>query len=106
MNTLQALQEGRARIEQGWCQKAAFRTADGSATDTPDTAAAWCAYGAICIGKHGIPHNLAYRTLVNVIREDGLGIWNDDATRTQEDVLAAYDRAIVIATKEATSASG
>jgi hypothetical protein len=100
MNTLEALKAGRDRIEQGWSQSAAFRSSDGAVTYIPDEAVAWCAYGAICIGHVGTPHNLAHRTLVNVIGEGGgLSIWNDDPSRTKEDVLAAYDKAIRLAEK-------
>jgi hypothetical protein len=76
--TTQALIAGRRRIEVGWCQ-GAMRTREGV-----------CAVGAVSF------HVDALRVLQTALGRDGIPGWNDIPTRTKDDVLALYDRAIAL----------
>lgn len=84
------LREGRAAVERGWCQRT-YRSEKGEV----------CALGALGF-KNGM---LATESQVLAQRALRVGIfssepyihhWNDRPERTKQDVLDAYDRAIVI----------
>lgn len=74
----QALIRGRQRIEAGWCQRA-MRTREGV-----------CAVAAVSF------HADALRMLQRALGRDGVPVWNDAPTRTKDDVLCLYDRAIAL----------
>ena len=64
-----------------------------------DDAVAWTLCGAFALaGKDGIPMGrlpAALRALTEVTEMESLNGWNDEATRTKEEVLDALDAAIV-----------
>lgn len=91
---IEALREGRARVERGWCQ-GVWSTPSGDRV---------CA--AVALHGH-----------LQVVIDDAIGIlatvigitpptvykvvlWNDAPERTQSDVIALYDRAIELAVAE------
>lgn len=98
---IEALREGRARVERGWCQ--AVLHAPGGAS---------CALGALCKpapGQDTMEPTRAHGWGAIACLEAALGVqysfdvagWNDSPERTQADVLALYDRAIELAVEEA-----
>jgi hypothetical protein len=97
--TSDALRAIRGRIETGWSQDAYARDASGERVPLgSDEAVAWTLCGAFALaGKDGIPMGhlpAALRALAEVTGMESLNGWNDDATRTKEEVLDALDVAI------------
>lgn len=85
---VQALLDGRAKIAKGWCQ--------GSfSIDRPECfgGAAYCSLGAV--GRF----NKVALYLCSSLPPDSNGLvsYNDAPGRTQDDILALYDRAIFLA---------
>ena len=85
-----------------WTIGAYNKDADGMDFVNPADAVAWCAEGAvweacrpICGGE--IVGGDALALLTEAIHNEHVPIWNDAATTTHADVLAAFDRAIAIA---------
>lgn len=97
MTDVEILKAARARIEQGWCQRAYAQDAEGSYVSTlsPD-ADSYCLSGALW-ATAGLDDKAVARCLV-LLSEDGraCGViaWNDQPERTKEEVLARYDQAI------------
>jgi hypothetical protein len=94
-----ALRAVRARIESGWSQDAPARDSTGTAVPLgSDEATAWTLGSAFALaGKDGIPMNTlprALRALTAVTGMESLDRWNDEATRTKQEVLDALDAAI------------
>ena len=110
LQTLETLRSARALVARGWTQQAMARDAhgvqliggnihpDGHETATP---CAWCAWGAICAAA---PEGDARETAKDAAREalrdavggwSSVGGWNDKPERTQAEVLAAFDCAIL-----------
>jgi hypothetical protein len=83
MNLVDILKAAKAKIEQGWTQRS------------------FCVEGAIlsCNAPGLLPLD-ALRYLQRAI-DTPLPWWNDAPGRTQAEVLAAFDRAIQIATEDA-----
>jgi hypothetical protein len=77
--TTQALIRGRRRIEAGWCQ------------GVMRTRKAVCAVGAVSSDDKAL--RMLHRAFG---RQGGLPDWNDEPTRTKDDVLSLYDRAIAL----------
>jgi hypothetical protein len=102
---LQVLETARELIEKGWTRGAEARDEYGNAKGWKSKkAVCFCAIGAIwkADGKaFGPVGDLAQYTLVSCIRTPGIAQWNDSPRRTKKQVLAAFDRAIVKAEKEA-----
>ena len=91
------LQAGRDRIEQGWCKGAFARGKTGREVEMAGRAAvAWCVLGAT-YGDFPAWDQLAKAAEVSV---NQLARWNDAPTRTQQDVVDLYDRAIELAEKD------
>jgi hypothetical protein len=90
-------------IERGWTQGAIARDAIGfSVPSLGHDAARWCTVGAI---SRAAPDGcdvywVALDLLRNVVGTSAIEIWNDQPTRTKEDVLAAFDKAIALAEGE------
>lgn len=103
------LREARALIERGWCQKDYARGKSGRTVSPKGRAArCYCAMGAIGHANHSWPCALlpGVRELVCAVTgfadADEVTIlnWNDAPERTQDEVLAAFDRAIELAETE------
>jgi hypothetical protein len=98
------LLHARELIQQGWTQHTDARDTDGRAIQPwSPHAVAWSLLGALvaaleaetevneplAVGRLAI----ACVTLAAVIEHDSLESWNDDPTRTPDDVLHALERA-------------
>jgi hypothetical protein len=95
------LRVARALVAKGWTQEVFARDRRGKEVRTAErSAACWCAYGAV------IRADAEYDGYVYLSRAIGLtgqliSQWNDEPTRTQQEVLAAFDRAIELAEQAA-----
>ena len=94
-----ALRAIRARIENGWSQDAYARDAFGEQVPLgSDEAISWTLCGAFALaGKDGTPMGhlpAALRALAKVTGMESINGWNDEATRTKEEVLEALDAAV------------
>lgn len=95
----EALRTVRARVASGWSQDANARDPDGKEVALgSEDATAWTLCSAFALaGKDGIPMNhlhRALRALAEVTGMDSIEDWNNDASRTQQQVLSALDDAI------------
>jgi hypothetical protein len=95
----EALRDVRTRIASGWSQDANARDRDGKEVALgSENATAWTLCSAFALaGKDGIPMNhlhRALRALAEVTGMDSIEDWNNDASRTQQQVLDALDDAI------------
>lgn len=117
LDTIRSLRTARAKVEQGWCQNVMAVDAEGDRTQTLSRdACAWCLLGALDLGVKShctslpeieqyaeISHQvlvMAYesiRALGWEIEAGEIEKWNDHASRTQTEVLAALDHAIIMA---------
>ncbi len=89
---IEALREGRKRIERGWCQRCSLSKAGEV-----------CALGALGDQFGWIMVTAATDALQKAAGASCLSTisrWNDSPGRTQADVLALYDRAIAMAITE------
>ncbi len=104
----QMLLAARARLERGWCQWDHALNADGDAVEPWSLAACrWSIGGSLSAvwqewRSDGSPAELVsrgFRRAVDAVRAtigDTIA-WNDAPERTQVEVLAALDRALVLA---------
>jgi hypothetical protein len=95
----QALRAVRARIASGWSQDVNARDRFGNEVSlTSGDATAWTLCTAYALaGKDGIPmKNLhrALRALTEVTEMDSIEGWNNNPSRTQQQLLDALDDAI------------
>lgn len=93
---IDALKQARERVARGWCRQAYARDAAHSAVGyRSPRAVEWCSDGAIFVVEHedGRP----YYYLRRAIGTPAIHIWNDAKERTQAEVLAAFDKAIALA---------
>lgn len=88
-------------IEKGWTQYAAARDAAGHPIEPEHPAATcWCAYGAIRAAYSGVAIIDAFDRLRKVINGSSAVLhaihsWNDTASRTRAEVIAALREADV-----------
>lgn len=85
----------RAKIAQGWCQRAIARNAAGLPVNSNDPAAvSWCFIGAL--GAVVDSDSKKFYATFNIVDplQPQVSVWNDDPARTQADVLALFDRLI------------
>lgn len=98
------LVQARERIQQGWTQHADARDADARPIQPwSPNAVAWSLLGALVAALEAETADdealavgelaVACVALATVIEHDSLESWNDDATRTPDDVLRALERA-------------
>lgn len=107
MTTVEFLKETRAKLAQGWTQ-GEFACKDGVPTDASALDSdCWCVVGALghvalLHGDYDMPAKFAARSAlveaIGVSEFEGWGFslsrWNDDPARTQDEVLALFDKAI------------
>lgn len=95
MTPTEILKEARRLIaEKGWTQGVYARHANGNLIDPMEgNAACFCSLGAIWKVGGILEHAFAVIALEGVIGIS-LAEWNDDPSRTKEEVLAAFDEAI------------
>ena len=93
--TLQTLVAARAKVEQGWTQRAFARDRLGLAVKFgSDKAVCWCLEGALlAVGSEAMSE--AGGLLQAVISSlTSLFCWNDTPGRTKEEVLGLFDKVI------------
>src|ERR1700757_269153 len=103
--TADALREARSLIEKPgtWIQNHFARDVNGEYVDSDDElAVSWCAAGACLRAAHAYGRSIL--SLLSYL-EPGcdLTTWNDHLERTHEEVLAAFDRAIELASQGSES---
>lgn len=105
---------GRSCVERGWTQHVAARDANGmEVNDIDDVAVEFCITGAVGLAahQHYIDHRVGEWTLrvaaLDRLKEAGailpsesLHDWNDDSSRTKEQVLALFDKALAAIPEE------
>jgi len=96
------LVKARSYIEKGWTQGEYARDKEGdSVTSWDPTAVCWCARGAFRAVDGNYPSSSASDHSVFLLAEighfDSPTLWNDYSKRTQQDVLALFDKAIAVA---------
>lgn len=109
MTPVEVLKSARELLsdEKRWTKYHAGRTELGVSADPCDRdAVRWCASGATrrVVGWNNtdaITLDAARRQLRNVIG-DSITSWNDYSRRTHAEVLAAFDKAIALAEREAS----
>jgi hypothetical protein len=94
-----ALRAVRARIASGWSQDAHARDRFGNEVPLgSEDATAWTLCSAFALaGKDGIPMNRlhgALRAVAEVTGMESIEDWNNDASRTHQQVLGALTEAI------------
>lgn len=102
MSIVQVLTEARSMIEKGWTQGWFAKTADGERVlEKNPKAVCWCMAGAYwATAPDWSARNDAEGFLRQATGDESITNWNDTPGRTQQEVLAAYDKAIELA-KEA-----
>lgn len=105
---LAALERARKRIAEpgAWCQGTFYQKADGREADGHGDACRFCGYGALHIETRD-PLVWAYATdeLDNMVGGH-FPDWQDQPGRTQEEVIAVFDRAIEKRMREQENAHG
>jgi hypothetical protein len=98
------LHEAGALVAAGWCQGAAARDVRGGVTDVlAGDAASWSLLGALQAATFRDSSTrisdlgLAVSAIADLIDDPCLAHWNDEAVRTQVEVVALLDRAEVTA---------
>ena len=97
MKTKEILRGARERIARGWCQGAFARNAHGAKTyATSADAVSWSAYGAIAAAEPDPDERLGAVVWFFSAAPDAMSMfdWNNCEDRTQDDVLAVFDKAI------------
>lgn len=92
----------RSYIEKGWCQNIWARDSKGKACMHYDPrAVSWCIVGSVGLAERllEISTNANHYELLRKTAETAaLSPWNDDGSRTKEEVLEVFDKAISNAT--------
>jgi len=99
-SVLQVLRDARAFLGEGphrWCKGTFGRNAAGQ-TDDWHVSESCCAVGAIY--RYSNYNTRLGDSTIDIVKRSGLGVswldlWNDAPERTYEEVLEAFDRAIV-----------
>ena len=95
---MRVLRDGRDLVKRAWTQGDLARDAGGAPVPaTAPEACQWCAYGALEAAgakHHRIVGYLAVHCMERVVGNLPLGEWNDAPTRTQDEVVKAFDAAI------------
>jgi hypothetical protein len=121
MRVSEVLRTAKSNIEKGWCKGVFAQDAAGNACYYEKGAeiAAYCSLGAIGAATYTnepfqSEEYLAKRELTqrardvvaNILKTEhdnaSLPTWNDAAKRTKDEVLAVFDQAIAVATKQET----
>lgn len=107
--TVACLTRARELLRVGWCQGVNSCSAEAVhegrvlGVATPETRSCYCAVQAMFTGSSPRDFNKAWSLLGSVIgRFRSIPVWNDSPTRTHAEVLAAFDRAIELASKLAS----
>lgn len=99
MTEREVLIKARERIARGWCQGAVARDENNIivSADSPN-ATQWCLTGSMFdshVWSEGLcPGCAAYQRLTRLVGPSIVPAWNDNETRTQEEVLALVGQAL------------
>lgn len=104
MTAREILIKARGYIESGWCRDHYAVNPEGSpCRANSGEAVAWCALGALRAadqrGDDLSPEGYAAKALLNEVVGDIIW-WNDSRAHAKEEVLAAFDKAIELASQE------
>ena len=115
MTTVELLEKAKKKIEKGWCQETLAKDAKGRiVSERSRDACQWCSVGAILaalpIKEWRKEQEIGFSTLAETMEgflEKAMGSvsvahWNDRPGRTQQQVIAAFDKAIAAAKKKET----
>jgi len=106
---LEILREARARVARGWCQGTSGEDGDGNAIEPWSPAAQrWSAVGALVAVWDDLRKASSDREdAIAAFQEANLSLlavvggrlraWNDMPSRSRNDVITAFDRAIELA---------
>ena len=93
--TTALLIRARGFLERGWCKGTMAQTALGEHVEPRSSAAVrWCSWGALLAAGMASPDYQAVARLDGVTSGTGGIVLFNDAQKTVEPVLAAFDRAI------------
>ncbi len=99
LTATEILLAARAKIEKGWTQGAYARDRHGEKVGPLDTkAVCWCVEGVFF--AIGVTPSSAGDYFSTAIGTEDYPCWNDQLSRTQAEVLAAFDRAVALSSKE------
>ena len=112
--TREVLVKARAWFDapEKWTQGAMWRTATGKDTGSKPDVAKCCGYGAVELAgwslsnrKTSYPSDAVWeaRDLLDDVVSCDFAVWNDAPGRTFSDITSAFDRAIALASTEASS---
>lgn len=88
------LKAAKKLIEKGWCQERNARNADSHGVSPHSVEAIrWCAVGAVWAAA-GDCDNRALALLSSLVERGDIIVWNDAPTRTQQEVIDLFDKAI------------
>ncbi len=91
----EVLRKARAVEEQGWTQGAIARNVDAEMVDPDDDdAVCWCAMGALIVAEPNFDRLLDALYVLRSSTNGYVDLFNDAPGRTQQEVIAAFDRAI------------
>jgi hypothetical protein len=99
------LDEARALIEKGWCQKDYARDAGGAGEWPTDAACAcYCSAGAImAIANENLELEDALEDAFRKATGGSIITWNDHPNRTQAEVIEAFRKAAELARSGVTA---
>jgi len=109
MTTAELLRRAKSLLEErGWTQGVYARVGDRPCHPWADNPTSFCSAGAVmaasqCVAQDGYSH-LAEKAVIALQGAIGgtVAFFNDAPGRTKDEVLAAFDRAIEIAEREAS----
>jgi hypothetical protein len=103
---VEGLRKAKAMIEKpnAWCQNTAARDVQGKKVlATDEHACRYCVMGALMVvaeGPLGVMLSDLAEAFARPIGGAHVAIWNDDANRTQADVVRVFGEAIALASGE------
>lgn len=81
-----------------WTQGECARDSRGKGVSSDDTdAVCWCSIGALAREMQGPSSLQAMRYIRNAIGDSKITFWNDNGSRTQSEVVAAFRKAAALA---------
>jgi hypothetical protein len=100
MSVVEVLKRAKERIERGWCRgQFAVNAHNEPVSELSQEACRWCTSGAFyAVCNDMDERNMARDVFRKVIDDENITRWNDSPGRTKREVLAAFDKAIALAT--------
>lgn len=111
MDVVEVLEKAKERLRGHWCQGALYRDSESNEVIPEVPGCRVCAYGAIGSVCRSTPPSVSRGRLLDRLDEaaymisdgefSGAPSYNDAEGRTEEEVLALFDKAIELAKAEA-----